>query len=263
MAAIAGCVFCGGGPLSAEHVFSRRWIERFSPGATSHTHELVRSVAPGEPDVRRTYTTKLPEGMVVNGAVCERCNSGWMNDLDLAIQPLLNAIVDGEDVPVSADQRRMLATWACKIALVMHAGTGDSTLPTDIFLAFASKPEPLPAAVVLVAEQAEIDGETRQTATPLYGGPDAWDEAAAFAGTFRIQHLVVQVRLPLRLGLSPEVRPEDRDLVSQLWPDDGSVRWPPPRPIQDEEAFRRFAFLPSDAVKPGAPTVGALAPRPW
>jgi hypothetical protein len=245
MAGIGGCVFCGGGPLSAEHVFSRRWIARFSPGATSHTHELVRSVAPGEPDLCRTYTTKSPEGMVVSGAVCVRCNNGWMNDLDLAVQPLLNAIVDGADVAVSADERRLLATWACKIALVMYSGTGDGTLPAHVFRAFASQPSPLPGALVLLANQAEIDGETHQTATPLYAARDAWDEAAAFAATFRIQHLVGQVRLPLSLGLSPEVRSEDADLVVRLWPDDGPATWPPARAIEDEEAFRRFAFRSS------------------
>jgi hypothetical protein len=243
MAAIGGCVFCGGGPLSTEHVFSRRWIERFSPGASSHTHELLRSVAPGGPYMRRTYTTKSPEGMVVSGAVCERCNNGWMNNLDLAVQPLLNAITDGANVSVSAEQRRLLATWACKIALVMYAGTGDTTLSPDVFQTFASQPEPLPGVLVVLAKQAEIEGETRQTATPLYGNPDAWDQAAAFAATFRVRNLVIQVRLPLRMGVSPEVRFEDSDLVVQLWPDSGPVTWPPPRPIRDEQAFRRFAFL--------------------
>lgn len=243
MARRSGCVFCGGGPLSAEHVFSRRWIERLSPGATSHTHELVRSVAPGEPDLRRTYTTKSPEGMVVSDAICVRCNNGWMNDLDLAVQPLLNSIADGKDVVVSADERRRFATWACKIALVMYASTGDTTLAPDVFRAFASRPDPLPDALVLLASQAEIDGETRQTATPLYTAPEAWHETAAFAATFRIQHLVVQVRLPLREGISPAVRSEDTDLVVRLWPDDGPATWPLARAIEDEEAFQRFAFL--------------------
>jgi hypothetical protein len=205
----SGCIFCGGGPLSAEHVFSRRWIERFSPGATSYTHELVRSTSPGEAELRRTYKKEAPHGMVVSGAVCERCNNGWMNDLDLAVQPLVNAITDGADVAVSAEQRRLLATWTCKIALVMYAGTGDTTLPPDFFRTFASRPAPLPDVLVLLAVQAEIEGETRQTAAPLYGSPDAWDDAAAFAATFRIQHLVIQVRLPLRPGLSSEVRAED------------------------------------------------------
>jgi hypothetical protein len=36
----------------------------------------------------------------------------------------------------------------------------------------------------------------------------------------------------------------------QLWPDIGGATWPPPRPIPDEEAFRRFAFLRGSDTSP-------------
>ena len=107
------CIFCGGQNLSREHVYSRAWIERLVPEAESHSNRLARGY--GEPVPVANWTSS--EADVVVRCVCAECNNEWMNDLDRAVEPIVNEMCRGKNrVRVVDGALQVLGAWAVKMA---------------------------------------------------------------------------------------------------------------------------------------------------
>jgi hypothetical protein len=57
------------------------------------------------------YTTK----------VCHDCNSGWMNDIDLAAYPYVARMIRGEELTMDDAIRGAVAAWICKVAVTARS----------------------------------------------------------------------------------------------------------------------------------------------
>ena len=59
---------------------------------------------------------------------CRECDNGWMSDLEVAIKPTMGELISDVALTLDEDQRRLLALWAVKTAMVIqgakHADTG-------------------------------------------------------------------------------------------------------------------------------------------
>lgn len=57
----------------------------------------------------------------IEGRVCERCNNGWMNDLEGEAMEILKPLIAGTMplVSISDEERTIVAKWATKTAYVM------------------------------------------------------------------------------------------------------------------------------------------------
>jgi len=117
----ANCVFCGillSSPGSQqpdsrtkEHVYARWYrdnvvndkIKMFtSDGKTPTMHR--------QPDLES----------FVNGAVCGKCNSGWMSTLETQVDPIFQKLTTGTDIRfLSPDEVDILARWTGKTAIVL------------------------------------------------------------------------------------------------------------------------------------------------
>jgi hypothetical protein len=60
------------------------------------------------------------EAEVVVRAVCARCNNDWMNDLDQEVEPLIVPLIRNDVLPLSDEERTLLARWATKIGLLLE-----------------------------------------------------------------------------------------------------------------------------------------------
>src|SRR4051812_42642992 len=73
----AGCFWCGGGPMSREHLIPE-WLlgvlADVSP--SSEGFDLGWDYVDGVNNIARTHGQARPE--IVVRAVCESCNGGWM-----------------------------------------------------------------------------------------------------------------------------------------------------------------------------------------
>src|SRR5690349_3014728 len=99
------CVFCGGLPLTREHVYPQ-WLQQFSaPRAyiqREGSHQgpfpqtVVRQNAMGQyvvvDEVRGNRTPILHE--VTVKSVCATCNNGWMSTLENSIRGPLKKMAD-------------------------------------------------------------------------------------------------------------------------------------------------------------------------
>lgn len=120
------CVFCGGSPVTREHVFPD-WISelyRRAPGLNefSENGKVVR---------------KFPEKLFQHKAkiVCEACNSGWMSTLEGKVQPLLaDMITEAKATVLTKEMQDLLSLWVVKTMLMNSKATpGDSHIPDSVY----------------------------------------------------------------------------------------------------------------------------------
>jgi len=115
------CIFCGGGPLTREHV-APEWfrklvgIDEARPGSVTHhtpghAREIDFEAIPG------SRTAKV---------VCEGCNSGWMSQLEREVSVILTPILQGQSGRLSERDLELLARWAFKSACVIDAASPGS-----------------------------------------------------------------------------------------------------------------------------------------
>jgi hypothetical protein len=106
------CVFCEREvPLTLEHVFPS-WISSVLMPAESvvHIHRL-------EGEVVRAHTSAKMDATVKR--VCERCNNGWMHELEEAARPVLTPLIrKTQPRGLAPIEQEVISTWAIKTALM-------------------------------------------------------------------------------------------------------------------------------------------------
>lgn len=224
------CIFCGNERLTREHVYSRAWIERLAPHATSFTNTRASELRQEVP-----VNTWVSSGAdVVVRCVCAECNNGWMNDLDQAAEKMVNAMCRGEvRVRVEGPALPLFAAWAMKMALVMECLLTPMVVPQEVRDRFYRERTPPPGVRVWVATMEAWDGETRTTPMTLVSAPEMGTVDQAYLVTFRVLHLVVQVLVPLAEGVQPE-----HDEWGQLH---SELAWPRTEPLE-------FPLLPGERM---------------
>lgn len=231
------CAFCGSTkrPRGREHVLPD-WLSTIGLDLSQveyHVGWLNR--------VPRRWTS-TPFTATVR-AVCDDCNHGWMSGLEGAAKPILTPLILGETKDLSADDQRLIATWAFKTALVsMLSSSGEDRargygVPTQEYTALYSArdhPEPLPHNQFWIGYYAGERPPGNIRVVPLLielDGIPELDVPAAYLVTVTIGKLLVQgVRfttpsLYVELTTTPE--------LPRIWPTQPIVVWPPDPHIND------------------------------
>ena len=111
------CLFCGcDRKMSKEHVLPQ-WINATPVGEGPVTIQRVAQT--GESSA---YTAPRAAAITAR-AVCEQCNSGWMNQLEGAARPWLTPMMEGQQLQLLPDAHDVLARWAVKTAIMFLYST--------------------------------------------------------------------------------------------------------------------------------------------
>jgi hypothetical protein len=199
------CIFCGSRNCR-EHVYSGVWMRRRITHPESHTNRLCRDF---EGDPVATWTSS--EADVVVRCVCRDCNSGWMNDLDRAAEPIVNALARGADrVRVTEEALEVFASCVVKLALVMECGSRsppDRTQPAREYLYRVRRPpRGYPSGWRTMEGYEE---ETRTTPIALVSAPELGG-GAGLRRDIPEPHPVVQVVVPSIPTCSRSTTPTQR-----------------------------------------------------
>jgi len=110
------CIFCGGRPLTGEHVVSR-WaydvVAKDSRQLDSES-EHVRFNPDGSQQVWRS---KNPVDFVAN-CVCSACNAGWMSDIESHAKPVIAQMVANQMTALDLESQDAVAAWLGLKAIV-------------------------------------------------------------------------------------------------------------------------------------------------
>jgi hypothetical protein len=210
-----------------------------------HFQQTVQEGRPGE---ERSYP-KAAYTMTV-GAVCGKCNNGWMSDLESQAKPYLEAMLHGRGRDLHEGGLRTLATWALKTSMMVEQTLGPKrrAIPAGEYAHLFEYGEPSDrirvwmaayegTQAVAVGSLWGLDAETNET------GPREWDPDRLardiWGVTILFGPVVFQVFgttiLPLLEGLEANALNTHR-----IWPYAGDFTWVP-RPGFNDQELMAFA----------------------
>lgn len=242
--AIRACVFCGGKPLTTEHVWPD-WIGRLFFGyskdgrAPLAPHRASTSL-PRESD--REWTAPSFDTKV--RVVCTECNNGWMSDLEVAAKPILVRMLTGKRVVLDDASQAVVSQWVVKTAMMFQHTTPRRPIPDHHFRYLYDHRRPPPSSQVWIAARTAEDGgivsglqSARLKLKP--DGPNT-EANSAYLVTIGIAAFVGQLfghDLP-RLDFRRSHKGIFTSAVEQIWPTvETVVEWPPKHIIRSVEDF--------------------------
>ena len=239
------CIFCGGAPLTAEHVWPN-WARRMLPSDVT-AECTVRAETPAG-TTSKTFPERVFDQRVK--VVCAACNNNWMSRLEMANRTFLQAALEGRGRTLHREGQRELAAWAFKTALVINSGlfrahrTGTS--PAHARHLLDTGEPPLDVGIWLTTVAADEPGHVVSTGLAL----GARDEVASDDDppnfsivTFSFGPLAFQVATavdPDRIGVVPADIVFPWPVIHRLWPYRRSFTWSQ-SPVLDQRQFDQFA----------------------
>jgi hypothetical protein len=216
------CIFCGGTPITREHIFSRKWLASMMPSDAPFRHAHRRT---GEGEFEAWWTKH--EADLVVSCVCSTCNNGWMDDLDRRAQGLVTPMTDGQQVDLRhfCDQG-LISAWVCKTAMVADHVQLKPFLPSeDNRYLFEVRQPPMGWWIWLAATTPSREGyEAVVDARTLEGSGEG-----GFSSTLVLNSFIAQVLVPPHRTTSYPDRSANRHLFLRVWPPTyETTEWPPP-----------------------------------
>lgn len=231
------CGYCGRAdePLTREHVWPH-WLGR-------HLGDQVEPHVRAEEDqLLRVWSRKLASQTVKR--VCGSCNHGWMNDLEAAARPTLEALLQDRPLTLGREAQATLARWAVKTATACDLINPQPAAPQALRSLLVGGADPPEGVVVLMARYGGqrhpllSGGWTRQVKVRI-AGRESWVHMMQLTVT---AGPVVFAVLGHGLRGVVELRPAGwkAEYAAVIWPPDRPVTWPPSKSLGDDE-LRRFA----------------------
>lgn len=263
------CIFCGrAGDISKEHLFGR-WLREFFPRDEHSKH-------------RATYTAWLDEsgshtpaekrefkqghiGSKSLKVACQRCNNGWLSQLESRVRPALAPLIAGERCNLTGNLQMPLATWAAKTAMVAeHFRPNEDGISQNERTSLMNTLTPPAKWFVWIAaykgeKWRELSiGQIRVALNPKPVAKPSDAMYYAQATTFGVGHVLFCVVS----GSSPDMElrfgGRDTDGLFQIWPaHPRSILWPPKNILGDEQAdtvanILRWSSAFDQTLDPGA-----------
>ncbi len=251
-----GCIFCGRSPTTDAHIFRKGWFRTLFPHVSQfrHVHSRNEGDDPFEVEWRKTSAD-----FKVNCA-CDPCNSGWMENLDLAAEELFatSAALGGPVRIESPADRHTVARWCLLVAVLFDQAQRPPRLGRDVHEALRRGEMPPDVGVWLAAtefpaaDEPLASGHAKDWGQELVGSGEveAVSEPAlahtveGYFLTFGVLRLLAQVFAPVEdtgRGVSAR-RIGNPAAIRLLWPDTlVPLVWPPREliPRDQIDAFTR------------------------
>jgi hypothetical protein len=254
------CVWCGGTPVTAEHVWPQ-WIAKYLPKVKAPHHVIAEVEGEGRSvefrGLRVPFTTKV-------SCVCEPCNTGWMAELEHTAEHELHAMIEGKAQMLHGWRQAIAATWAFKTAVMIEqAGRADlRAIPHELYQPFRQWLRPPPFARLWMATYSGSSGhfyghgQLRLLITA--GGVSVPNDLTAYGACLQVGALAFLLYGHLIQGL-PERVPKGnlaRCLIP-IWPVILRAEWPPELAVDDgglEMLVKSLGDVPpAEGVSPGPP----------
>lgn len=252
------CVFCrDAAKISLEHLIPT-WMKS---GEDASQHLYVRESGGPDYELRRDIREGPARDLAAKGP-CERCNNGWMNDMDHGVLDVLGPqLVRGKRVKLTKAKKVASAAWAVKYVLMgqlTHGRDRRFAIPEAEYNLFYD--ERLPGnSMRLWVGYMEPPGKhggrtlafTDYTLNETFYDPTILERAGLSAelaskdynAVFRFGHCVVGL-----CRAQPEILKSVRLLRPrawlQIWPAVGTTEWPPIEPLPTSRVDPQMVGLP-------------------
>lgn len=270
------CVFCGGSPLTREHVFPQ-WTRSLPVPADLLKLQLVpepvrRVKTVLDEDGRYETVTEvlggrkpLPTDVTVK-VVCARCNNGWMSSLESDVRPVLTKMTTKRAMNLSLADQELLARWVFKTALMYAFWDPDASpfLPTTYRRFYRTRTMP-PSAWAWVtrseSQWADMAMSMRNMRADVRLEPDQDERNNSTAMYLAVNGVAFLLHFSRSLAESYLALPDpwDRGWV-RLHPHAERTQWPQ-RPMKERNLLTTVGMMGSvNDVTPGVDIEG-LTPQ--
>ena len=155
------CVFCGSSKnISREHIFSDWLSQKFAKGTKGNNE--VRG-----DDLSRNWQGSIFQDKIK--IVCEKCNNGWMSDIETRASKLLSPLIfEHRPASYSRDEQAIIALWVQKTVLVISKTIGGAfQIPKEFYSQlYNSRTVPLDNMMVHIGWRLEFGG-MKHTEQPI------------------------------------------------------------------------------------------------
>lgn len=238
-------MFCGGRPLTNEHVWPD-WIGRlffgYEPGgrAPLSAHRVSSSVGS---ERNRQWTA--PSFTTKAKIVCDDCNHGWMSELENAAEPILTPMLQGKRLILDDEAQTIVARWLTKTAMMFQHTTPRRPIPERHFRYLRDHLRPPPSSQVWLGARTAEDGGVISGLQSSRLRPLPEDQNGpvynSYLVTIGIAAFIGQVfghdipRFDFQWGHEGRFA----SAVEQIWPAVEPIKWPPKHIVRSVEDFAK------------------------
>jgi hypothetical protein len=252
------CVFCGGSPVTAEHVWPG-WLTRAAPAPRPLVTQLQRRTdhtRRAQPAPRQWVA---PAYSVTVRVPCASCNNGWMSELEKATRPLLEPMLHGDVRILDQERQAQLAAWAFKTTAMLEFTYPQERAIQAADLEWLFEHQEPPASVrIWIASYRGVERNVFYRHDVMQLGRPAEDTVGmrhdaplpppvAYGVTFGVRHVAFQLFGTTRPSLRVHHEGIAAQAFEQIWPTRTAFTWPPDIAIGDDDLphvlqmFRRGA----------------------
>ncbi len=112
------CIFCGGKPVTNEHIFGLWLSSLFPPPPGKKMYVDTNVFVKGQPIKQPRRYPKSIDLQVKQ--VCRSCNIGWMSKLEEDTIGIISAIHTNAKRSITSEEQQLLASWATKTAVMVQ-----------------------------------------------------------------------------------------------------------------------------------------------
>jgi len=218
-------LFCPNSADSAEHIWSDWILQDLKP------------VKPIRIKIGKTFTKWVDNREVRIKCVCQKCNNGWMSEIESENKPHMHAMINGKSTVLQPAQQKLLTRWAILKSMVLD-GSSKRRIPCfseSDRLAMKPPLRALPVGTFTWIGRLSIK-QFHAGLTDTYGAinevPNAYRACITtiIVGHFVIQVMTVNVRAMFAtIRAHPKGKTGAWDLnLLDIWPVFGEKSWPPP-----------------------------------
>jgi hypothetical protein len=239
------CIFCGGTPLSREHIWAN-WLRGHVPrDMTSYTQSFLTHT---ETDVRgsRKKVSGDPRGRKLR-VVCRPCNNNWMSQLQERSKDVLLPLIEGKNTKLRKTHQELLASWATMFTMVAEQLNPErAVIPKEDRFAFKNSEKPLTNWKIWIGKynRGNWPGHFVHNILPVYleedvahTPPELLTKSNTQESTFVVGKLLFYTFSSTLPHVTSTWTPDPtREYLFQIWPSEQAIaRWPLPA-LDDELA---------------------------
>jgi hypothetical protein len=254
------CIFCDSRQLTREHLWSE-WTYKFFPKRRDGRHKrILFKTAPHDRKLWSVEQNAHRQGDTSSirvRCVCQRCNNGWMSQLEELAKPALEKLITGSPIVLSDEQQEHVSAWIALKIMVSEYGSFEgpiTTQPERSFLMLRRK-APVHWQVWISMHQAHgwRSGYRRGCATLAFVPRGETPSAEQSRNTRNTQFVLFGIGKLLftvfssRTGAQISFPSHLSTMIRPIAPSVGSVIWPPLAILHDTvidyglaEVFNRY-----------------------
>ena len=219
-------MFCDATGVTKAHVFAKSWTRLFDGPNDTREHEVVHRYADPTTGERRVLK-RAKTFALVSRKVCAECNSGWLNELEARVRPLMAHFAANTPITLNAEEQADLAYLSVVAALIAMSNDPDAAEFADPAIAHAIFRERRPPDNMNVWLGANSHGEMgwfrshTLNLLPARGQTGAWGATISFG--YAVIHMVFHGLPNQRMRL----RHDAQRSLRRIWATRDRAAWPP------------------------------------